>query len=478
MRVLTVGDSITQGAEGDHTWRYRLWQWLQSSEGLSTEDAVFVGPYMGTFPPPQPRPPQPPPYYGSTPALDPPRTGGGYAVGIDHTFVHSGHFAQWGRQAGEITGQIGDVVRKCEPDLVLVLMGFNDLAWGGADPSEVALRLRALIRESLQAKTDVRVVIGTVPMRTPIPGREELPAQTRLTNQYLRSAVWDLRRAGVLVSIASVDREYQCADGAYDGLHPNALGEWQIAMAFSQALVDLGIGTSPLDIPDDKEEYVVETPGNVVAEGAPMGVKVTWNPVYGSRGYDTRTRMTSQQEWSQGRVETNRMDITFTGSLVEWEIQVRASRGDDEYCKSAWCPSKITTSTRSGPPGPENVVVEPRPGGVAVSWLPPKGDWDIKRYEIAVWDQDTAGAFIRSWSFGTAGVAFIDCLDHGKRHDIWISTWANVNGEVIAGLPVQGPGFVSGCIVAESPSDSIDAPASMVDPRHATTIAGNSSELV
>lgn len=26
--VMVVGDSITQGHEGDWTWRYRLWQWF------------------------------------------------------------------------------------------------------------------------------------------------------------------------------------------------------------------------------------------------------------------------------------------------------------------------------------------------------------------------------------------------------------------------------------------------------------------
>lgn len=28
-RFMIVGDSITHGADGDHTWRYRLWQWCQ-----------------------------------------------------------------------------------------------------------------------------------------------------------------------------------------------------------------------------------------------------------------------------------------------------------------------------------------------------------------------------------------------------------------------------------------------------------------
>ncbi|MFD1826766.1 hypothetical protein [Mumia zhuanghuii] len=39
-RVLITGDSITQGSSGDYTWRYRLWDKLQSTEAGQVE---FVG---------------------------------------------------------------------------------------------------------------------------------------------------------------------------------------------------------------------------------------------------------------------------------------------------------------------------------------------------------------------------------------------------------------------------------------------------
>lgn len=38
-RVLIAGDSMTQGKEGDWTWRYRIWQWAQAN-GLGWD---FVG---------------------------------------------------------------------------------------------------------------------------------------------------------------------------------------------------------------------------------------------------------------------------------------------------------------------------------------------------------------------------------------------------------------------------------------------------
>jgi hypothetical protein len=44
--IMIVGDSISQGGEGDWTWRYRLWEWFR------IQDIVvdFVGPFLGTRP--------------------------------------------------------------------------------------------------------------------------------------------------------------------------------------------------------------------------------------------------------------------------------------------------------------------------------------------------------------------------------------------------------------------------------------------
>ncbi len=57
MRVMIVGDSMTHGAEGDFTWRYRIWEWFRR-ENVSVQ---FVGPYVGTLTAVVPQDPQPPP---------------------------------------------------------------------------------------------------------------------------------------------------------------------------------------------------------------------------------------------------------------------------------------------------------------------------------------------------------------------------------------------------------------------------------
>lgn len=43
LKMMLVGDSITHGFEADTTWRFRLWEWLKSTNTPFN----FVGPYTG-----------------------------------------------------------------------------------------------------------------------------------------------------------------------------------------------------------------------------------------------------------------------------------------------------------------------------------------------------------------------------------------------------------------------------------------------
>lgn len=44
--MMVVGDSLSQGEEGDWTWRYRLWEWFNSQELV----VDYVGPFLGLRP--------------------------------------------------------------------------------------------------------------------------------------------------------------------------------------------------------------------------------------------------------------------------------------------------------------------------------------------------------------------------------------------------------------------------------------------
>lgn len=122
-KILIVGDSITQGHEGDHTWRYRLWQWLRSN--VTSQGFTFVGPYTGTDPPAAPRPPQPP-RLGSDEPEEPEdsestvKADGKYAADVPADF-QGNHFSGWGWQLGQAKDMIRDVVSVYKPDLILPL---------------------------------------------------------------------------------------------------------------------------------------------------------------------------------------------------------------------------------------------------------------------------------------------------------------------------------------------------------------------
>ncbi|KAF4548138.1 Hypothetical protein D9617_31g063740 [Elsinoe fawcettii] len=441
IKILITGDSITQGAEGDFTWRYRLYNWLRSTSGTT---ATFVGPYHGTQEPTAAQDPQPPAFYGVTTPPDPPRDKGGYATPVPSSFSTQGHFALWGRQAAQVAPVIQDVVHESLPDYLLVALGFNDMGWLVSDWSGTLTSIERIVNNSRIAKPDVKIVLATVPMRTFI--RQDLVDNTTRYNQEIRGLVKRLSLPGQEIRLAEFAKEYACTprDGcaaAYDGLHPNALGEWQIAKAFSDALVGFGVRQKGITVPAVTGEYTVGVP-NVVAAGAPWGVKVTWDKVYGSRGYDTRQRVKGSDTWSEGRTDANRMDVTFTAAAVDWEFQVRAGRGSDPALQSAWSDIKTATSRKDGAPGPKNIQVTPRNAGVGLTWSPPDGTWAIDRYQVTILDKDIPGAYIQSWSFGTNGAAFIDGLVNGHTYDVWVSTWAKIDGVLVGGNLAQAQSFV------------------------------------
>ncbi|KAF2219737.1 SGNH hydrolase-type esterase domain-containing protein [Elsinoe ampelina] len=465
IKILVAGDSITQGAEGDYTWRWRLLSWLQS-DGTATK-VTFVGPYPGTQNPDPPQDPQPPLFYGQTPPATPPRVTGGYATAVPTAFIpENNHLALWGRQVAQVVPEIGGVVEKYKPDYLLVALGFNDMGWLVSDWAGTLTSIRSIVANARQANSNLRIVLATVPNRTFI--RQDLVDNTTRYNNEIRNVVAALSTPTSPITLAEFAKEYACGPtgdcpAAYDGLHPNALGEWQIAKAFSDALVKHGLRTKGITVPTIIDEPTVLTP-QIVAESAPWGVNVTWDKVYGSRGYDTRSRVKGSMTWSEGVSNTNRMHITFTAAGVDWEFQVRASRGAADKYKSAWSDVKTATATKSGAPGPKGIQAAPKNGGVTVTWSPPDGSWAVQQYEVIVLDKDIPGAYIQAWSFGTNGAAFITGLVNGHKYDLWIATWATINGQLVRGDPTGGPGFTPG-------SGAVGVPSGLkVTTKDATTV--------
>lgn len=160
-----MGDSITHGAEGDFTWRYRLWQWLQN-EGVTVN---FVGPCGGTHPSSRNAKIVPPAVPGETVVKESGEADGGPYAGYVISGFSSGHFAIWGRQAAQVFPKIGAMAADYEPEYLLVMLGFNDLSWYVSGPEGTLGSMEKIIRNAQAVRPNIKILVANVPQRTLIP---------------------------------------------------------------------------------------------------------------------------------------------------------------------------------------------------------------------------------------------------------------------------------------------------------------------
>lgn len=207
LRVIVVGDSISQGQEGDWTWRYRIWQWFQSN-GI---DMRFVGPYKGTVEAEKPTKPQPPQWYDDPPTEYEPKTSGGYAKGADAAFVaNSKHFSVWGRAAAVDKFVIQDVLEENPADLMLLMLGFNDMGWFFSDADGTIDSIDTLVDSARAANPKMKFAIANVPQRTFIGGRQDLVTNTRFYNALLKKALPEWSTTQSPIHMVDVEKYYEC----------------------------------------------------------------------------------------------------------------------------------------------------------------------------------------------------------------------------------------------------------------------------
>jgi hypothetical protein len=192
---MIVGDSISQGAEGDFTWRFRLWQWTQSN-GISVD---FVGPYKGTNPPADGTP---------DPPNGEPRTYGGYAKDLPP--FDSEHFAVWGRNTAQDKDQIAAHVKTYMPDHLLIELGFNDLGWFVSGPEGTLDSMKTLVNNARAVKPDIKFAIANVPQRSHIGGRDDLPIITDQYNALLAAAIPQWSTSTSPIKLVKFREEYSC----------------------------------------------------------------------------------------------------------------------------------------------------------------------------------------------------------------------------------------------------------------------------
>lgn len=140
----------------------------------------------------------------------------------------SNHFAVWGRQIAQDIPLIRDVVKKYKPDILLVMLGFNDMGWFVSDAQgtlnsmvrvicrndECTLTLNRqqekFIQEARKANPGVKLAIANVPQRSFISGREDLPVKTSGYNHALPNLLKKYDSALSPTRLVDVASNYDC----------------------------------------------------------------------------------------------------------------------------------------------------------------------------------------------------------------------------------------------------------------------------
>ncbi|MEU0253496.1 GDSL-type esterase/lipase family protein [Streptomyces sp. NPDC006184] len=211
LRFMPVGDSMTIGSAGEHTWRYRLWRHLCASHG---GPFTFVGPRETLYD-----------------KQDDAPTSLAYA---EPGFPRA-HLAGWGEGWLHMVPLIGDAVRAHRPDVLLVSLGLIDLGFY-TNAEQTADNVRAFVTAAREADPRIRMVLLPVIPNIRAADDPSFAEQVTRFNELLAKAVADLDEPRSPLLSASPPEAYDIHTDTYDGTHPNAHGEHRIAGAFAGAM--------------------------------------------------------------------------------------------------------------------------------------------------------------------------------------------------------------------------------------------------
>ncbi|WP_367043092.1 SGNH/GDSL hydrolase family protein [Streptomyces sp. Je 1-332] len=214
LRFMFVGDSMTIGSAGEHTWRHRMWQHLRATLG----DTAFA-------------------VVGPRTALHDKASG----EPVSHAYADADpgfprhHFAGWGEGWLHMAPQIADAVRRDSPDVLLISLGLIDLGFY-TNADQTAGNVRRFVAEARSANPHIRLVL--LPVIPNIRARTDAPfaAEVARFNVLLAKAVADLDTGASPLLLASTPPSYDIDTDTYDGTHPGASGEHKLAAAFADAM--------------------------------------------------------------------------------------------------------------------------------------------------------------------------------------------------------------------------------------------------
>lgn len=209
LRVMFVGDSITQGRQGDATYRYFVWREFVRQQVPVT----FVGP---------------------TTELAKTR-------GMPSNYLHtdlgfeSRHAAKASSKFPSHIAQIDRLVRAHRPDVIALLLGYNDA--GKTDGRTIAINTARYMELTWQADPDIRFVLGEITWAYRFDRSKAVRRyrETTEANALVRQYYGDDPRVSIASNVTGTRRPWDAARHSYDGVHPNMAGQSLLGFHFAKA---------------------------------------------------------------------------------------------------------------------------------------------------------------------------------------------------------------------------------------------------
>jgi lysophospholipase L1-like esterase len=256
-RILIYGDSLTHSFNADWTWRYLLWQSLtDSGQGFD-----FVGPRTDVV-------------EYTTWALN--------SQGYRNPAFDRDHAALGGMKFLGGYYQIASLARTYRPQVIVGLIGTNDLLQRTATVADLHTHWREQIAQARNADRGVDFVLVPIP-DTWIAGVVDY-------NAMLKDVAAELNTADERVVVASTAPLAKLSD-TFDHVHLTTSGQLKVANVVSRALASIGIGSGqPTTKPDPPDDHTWGPQPAANVSGTT--VTVTWPAV---------TYASSENVWARDR---------------------------------------------------------------------------------------------------------------------------------------------------------------------------------
>jgi acyl-CoA thioesterase-1 len=207
LKIMMIGDSITQGNQQYPSYRRPLYFKLKQS-GL---DFDFVGSKKGNYP---------------------------YTEKVNKDFDDD-HESQWGWRSDQIITNdyqnhlyLAESIKANKPDVLLIHIGMNDILQKGSYGAiQAADNVDKIIDIAKIYNPDVKVVLGQ------IIGTDKKNARQDII--YYNQLLANLASKTDSVILVDQYKDFDSKKDSWDGLHPNSQGQEKMAQKWANALLSL-----------------------------------------------------------------------------------------------------------------------------------------------------------------------------------------------------------------------------------------------